>query len=135
MLSKNIQRLTMFTNCKYNIFKLADTYKINVFQVFLLDKQSDFEKYIEHDMRNIYISVTSENEVLSLGTYHVLPQILTNNSDIDNNFNFDFLLENGNVSVLLYFHGSGEDRSDSLEKYNVLKLFFHVIAFDYRGNV
>lgn len=54
---------------------------------------------------------------------------------MDKSFDYDFALKNSNLSVLLYFHGKGEDRSNSLLKYDVLRLLFHVITFDYRSTV
>ncbi|RZC39307.1 monoacylglycerol lipase ABHD12-like [Asbolus verrucosus] len=84
--------------------------------------------------RNLYVSVKEENSnnIISLGTWHMLPYNLEDKAITAKNFDFDEALKNA-TSVLLYFHGTGEDRSSSLKKYNIFRYFFHVVAFDYRS--
>ncbi|KAF7274574.1 hypothetical protein GWI33_012777 [Rhynchophorus ferrugineus] len=86
-------------------------------------------------LKNHYVQVKDLNSDtnLSLGLWHILPFNLAVDASNNSNFDYDEALLNSNYSVLLYFHGTGEDRSQSSRKYQLFRNFFHVITFDYRG--
>lgn len=85
-------------------------------------------------LNNFYITVENEDEgtMVSLGVWHFLPEPLLDET-VHNRKNYQKSLRNSSFSVLLYFHGSGETRADLLKKCYKLRLNFHVIIFDYRG--
>ncbi|XP_063911023.1 lysophosphatidylserine lipase ABHD12-like [Zophobas morio] len=118
MNSLALQRLIMFTNLG------------------LPSEVSHFRKYeLKPGLRNFYVSVKDvlSKDVISLGVWHLLPYTFQEHVITDQNFDYDDALLNSNMSVLLYFHGTGEDRSSSLSKYSIFRFFFHVITFDYRN--
>lgn len=83
---------------------------------------------------NKYITVKDldgETDV-TLGVWHLLPVEQTYAALNNRNFDYDKALKNSRTSVLLYFHGTGECRSDNLGKYEVFRHYFRVITFDYR---
>jgi hypothetical protein len=97
---------------------------------------SYFRKYeLKPGLRNLYVSVKDMNSksIVSLGVWHLLPYMLEEAVITEQNFDFDKALKNSNRSIVLYFHGTGEDRSSSLTKYTIFRFFFHVITFDYRS--
>ncbi|KAJ8919719.1 hypothetical protein NQ315_006247 [Exocentrus adspersus] len=83
---------------------------------------------------NKYVTVKDLDGVAnkSLGVWQILPVELTYRSLHDPDFDYDEALLNSNYSVLIYFHGTGESRSDCIMKYQLLGYYFHIIAFDYR---
>ncbi|XP_028133806.2 lysophosphatidylserine lipase ABHD12 [Diabrotica virgifera virgifera] len=87
--------------------------------------------------RNRYVSFnyTKDEGSKLLGVWHILPVNLAYEDLYDNatDINYDEILLNSNYSVLLYFHGTGEVRSYSERKYELLSYNFQIIAFDYRG--
>ncbi|ENN79843.1 hypothetical protein YQE_03664, partial [Dendroctonus ponderosae] len=87
------------------------------------------------EYKNHYVPVidVDNKTTLKLGLWHILPLDLAEISFYNESYDFDKVLKHSNYSVLLYFHGTGEDRSQSWQKYQLLRSFFHVIAFDYRG--
>jgi abhydrolase domain-containing protein 12 len=118
MKSIAFQRLLMFTNWG------------------LPSDGSYFRKYeLKPGLRNLYVSVKDMNSksIVSLGVWHLLPYMLEEAVITEQNFDFDEALKNSNRSIVLYFHGTGEDRSSSLTKYTIFRFFFHVITFDYRS--
>lgn len=75
------------------------------------------------------------NKGLSLGVWQLLPwDVVDKNEKNLTNIDYDEVLANGTYPVLLHFHGTGETRRDGFMMFLTLRLFFHVIAFDYRGN-
>ncbi|KAF2883473.1 hypothetical protein ILUMI_22715 [Ignelater luminosus] len=93
---------------------------------------SNFEKYDIKGARNI--NFTLEYIVsLSLGVWHLLPHGLVNNSLDTQNFDHSASLMQGGYPVIIHFHSNGGNRIKFIKMYNVLRTYFHVIAFDYRG--
>lgn len=89
-----------------------------------------FETYDEPAKFNFYIPVqdSASNTEISLGTWHLLPYYSFNGSIVNSTIS--------NISrhtTVIYFHGAGEARSYCTKTYDVLRWFFHVVAFDYRG--
>lgn len=99
-------------------------------------ENSYYKKYeLKPGIRNLYVTVNDLNtkNLISLGVWHLLPFISEETVITDPNFDFENALKHSNRSVLLYFHGTGEERTSSLEKYEIFRFFFHVITFDYRS--
>ncbi|KAL1516906.1 hypothetical protein ABEB36_000739 [Hypothenemus hampei] len=88
------------------------------------------EKYGMKGTRNFYIT---SNDDVKLGVWHILPSNLENTSETDDKL-FNKMLDDGQ-NVVIYSHGNGGCRltSHRIETYQVLRKFFHVIAFDYRS--
>ncbi|KAJ8968626.1 hypothetical protein NQ314_002206, partial [Rhamnusium bicolor] len=116
MNSIGLQRLLIFTH-----FDLPTT-------------EEYFETYRLPGYRNRYVTVEDVDGKTnkSLGVWQMLPVELTYKSLHDSKFDYEEALFNSNYSVLIYFHGTGEARSDNTRKYQLLRFYFHVIAFDYR---
>ncbi|XP_050312368.1 lysophosphatidylserine lipase ABHD12-like isoform X2 [Anthonomus grandis grandis] len=87
------------------------------------------EKYGLSGSRNFRI--TAEN--VELGTWQILPANLENINETSAEF-FERVLSDGQP-VVIYNHGNGGCRltPHRIETYHMLRKFFHVIAFDYRG--
>lgn len=87
--------------------------------------------------RNFYVDVTDiySTAPISLGVWHLLPWVFVEEYENTTSvINYDKLLANSSYGVVLHFHGTGETRRDSyLNMFIILRMFFHVIAFDYRG--
>lgn len=97
---------------------------------------NNFQKYGVNGARNFYVSVkdVDTNANIYLGVWHLVPDALVNNTIYDENFNYEEQLATSGYPVLLYFHaGNRGSRIAPLATYNVLRQFFHVIAFDYRS--
>lgn len=107
---------------------------------------TNFHQPSEHEMfeknesgwRNIYVPVTddssSDGTTISLGVWHIMPDVnATVGSLKEHAGDFDYALENGKHDVLIHFHGSGETRLDVVHTLYLLRKWFHVISFDYRG--
>lgn len=97
--------------------------------------KSFFENFRFPGFKNHYVTVKDiDNETeLELGLWHILPLELAQNALSDDSYDYDAALKSSAYNVLLYFHGTGEDRSQSERKYQALRLLFHVVAFDYRS--
>lgn len=117
MNSINIQRYLIFTH-----FNLPSSEKY-------------FETYRLPGYLNKYVTVNDSNGETNktLGVWQMLPVLLTYESLHNPSFDYEEALLNSNYSVLIYFHGTGESRSDSSRKYQLLRYYFHIIAFDYRS--
>ncbi|KAL1517699.1 hypothetical protein ABEB36_001434 [Hypothenemus hampei] len=101
----------------------------------LMTNKTLFQRFRIPLYKNHYVPVKEldADKILYLGLWHILPFDLAETAYYDTSYDYDAALQNTNYSVLLYFHGTGEDRSNSWQKYQLLRQFFHVIAFDYRG--
>ncbi|KAF7286424.1 hypothetical protein GWI33_005342 [Rhynchophorus ferrugineus] len=79
--------------------------------------------------RNFYINT---DDGVKLGVWQILPENITDFEGSDESF--EDILDNGQ-DIIIYSHGNGGTRlSDHrIEMYKVLRKFFHVFAFDYRG--
>lgn len=88
-----------------------------------------------YGIKNFYVPVhdIEGSGEIWLGTWHLLPWTLVNASLENPDFDFDDALANSGHGVIIHFHGTGETRRDSYGMHDVLREFFHVIAFDYRG--
>lgn len=99
--------------------------------------QTYFNTYeLKPGLRNFYVPVKDKksNRTVNLGVWHLLPY--TSQPDVinqDPNYDFDEDLRTTDKNVLLYFHGTGEDRSSARDKYKIFRFFAHVITFDYRS--
>ncbi|KAJ8944122.1 hypothetical protein NQ318_013304 [Aromia moschata] len=110
--------------------------RILIFTHFNLQTTEEyFETYRLPAFKNKYITVKdldgSTNQ--SLGAWQMLPVELAYKALHDEYFDYEKALLNSNYSVLIYFHGTGEDRSDNIRQYQLFRYYFHVIAFDYRS--
>lgn len=99
---------------------------------------SDIDDYKIKGVKNFYVNfydnyTTDGTENITLGVWQILPDELLSELIDNNDYNFDGILNNGNYSILLYLHGNAQDRTESVELYNVLRKFFHIFAVDYRG--
>ncbi|XP_066260371.1 lysophosphatidylserine lipase ABHD12-like [Euwallacea similis] len=123
------------------IFPLVFKFSLTLQQTFvftrwnLVSDKSYFNNFRIAEYQNHYVEVidTDNKTALQLGLWHMLPTRLAVNAIYEESYDFEAALRNSNFSVLLYFHGTGEDRSQSWQKYQLFRDFFHVIAFDYRG--
>ncbi|KAF5301889.1 hypothetical protein FQR65_LT08721 [Abscondita terminalis] len=118
------------------IFKYSvELQKDLVFPIYdLHPTNAQFDNFSNYDLygaRNIYVSV-NESENIVLGVWHLLPEALVNISRENKDFNYTESLTKSDYPIVLHFHGNGGNRVANLEMYNVLRMFFHVIAFDYR---
>lgn len=93
---------------------------------------TNFKKYGIEGVRNLYVTV-NEAENISLGVWHILPHAFINDTVYDENFNYSASLAHSKYPVILHFHGNGGNRIADLDMYDVLRAFFHVVSFDYRG--
>ncbi|CAH1983483.1 unnamed protein product [Acanthoscelides obtectus] len=96
---------------------------------------SYFTEYYFPAYRNLYVPVLDLDRITKhvLGVWHILPVETAFVALNDTNFDFDKALADTKYDVIMYFHGTGEARSDSSRKYQLLSYYFHVIAFDYRS--
>lgn len=96
-----------------------------------------FEAYENQtELKNFYVPSEDavENQTVYLGTWHLFPRENGNISNLTESYNHKALWGNDSLdTVVIYFHGAGESRKDPMGMYNVLRTFFHVIAFDYRS--
>ncbi|XP_018561593.1 monoacylglycerol lipase ABHD12 isoform X1 [Anoplophora glabripennis] len=94
-----------------------------------------FETYRLPGYLNKYVTVKDLDgrTNVTLGVWQMLPVLLAYESLHNPEFDYKEALFNSNYSVLIYFHGTGESRSDSSRKFQLLRYYFHVIAFDYRS--
>jgi len=93
---------------------------------------SNFTGYNITGVRNLYVPVNKAENV-TLGVWHILPEALLNNFTHNDDYNYSAALADTEYPVLLYFHGNGAERDDCVHMYYVLRMTFHVIAFDYRS--
>lgn len=101
---------------------------------------TNFHQPSDHDLfdknvtgwRNLYVPVTDElsNNIVNLGVWHILPNSTRINENTDD---FDYTLEHDEHDVVIHFHGSGETRLDVVHTLLLLRQWFHVVSFDYRG--
>ncbi|XP_022907654.2 lysophosphatidylserine lipase ABHD12-like [Onthophagus taurus] len=86
---------------------------------------------------NFYVTVQDKetNKLLSLGVWHLLPWSVVNATieKKDNRTNHLEMLENTIYPIVIHFHGTGETRLDAWKMGKLLRYFFHVFLFDYRG--
>lgn len=93
----------------------------------------NFGKYNISGSRNFYITVDEDRHVV-LGVWHLLPDALVNRlSNKSDECSYMQSLADLDYPVLIHFHENGGNRIKYIEMYKVLRQFFHVIAFDYRG--
>ncbi|KAI4471526.1 alpha/beta hydrolase domain-containing protein [Holotrichia oblita] len=91
---------------------------------------SNPSKYGLPGARNIYIE---SDENVRLGVWHILPENLSHITINDHRY-FDEALNNGN-NIIIYSHGNSASRAAPyrIALYKLLRKYFHVLAFDYRG--
>uniref|UniRef100_A0A1Y1KX63 AB hydrolase-1 domain-containing protein n=1 Tax=Photinus pyralis TaxID=7054 RepID=A0A1Y1KX63_PHOPY len=93
---------------------------------------SNFQKYNIYGGRNLMVSVGNDSAV-QLGVWHLLPHALADEYIFFEQFDYDYALKHSKFPVVVYFHANGGNRIKFANMYHVLRKFFHVIAFDYRG--
>lgn len=137
MCSIELQRMLLFTHCKYNTPDFFDTFQRMFFfpPVDQPSTESYYNDYRFPSFKNQYFNYTNsdDNSSMSLGTWHILPVPLSYKALHDETFDFQSALSNSSFGVLIYFHGTGETRASSTRKYQLFTQLFHVIAFDYRS--
>jgi len=74
-----------------------------------------------------------DSDNVTIGVWQILPGEIVSDIVRNDEYNFEGILTNENYFILLYLHGNGADRSQSIELYEVLREFFHIFAIDYRG--
>lgn len=93
-----------------------------------------YEDYYYPAFKNHHVNIKDlSGSNITLGVWHILPVALAEQALKEKEFDFENALRYSDYNVLIYFHGTGEDRGDNSRKYQLLSQFFHVIAFDYRG--
>nr|CAH7765324.1 unnamed protein product [Callosobruchus chinensis] len=94
-----------------------------------------FTEYYFPSFRNLYVPVTDLSGTTKhvLGVWHILPVEIAKVALNDTSFDYDEALADKKYDVIMYFHGTGESRSDSTRKYQLLSYYFHIITFDYRS--
>ncbi|XP_045470458.1 lysophosphatidylserine lipase ABHD12-like isoform X1 [Harmonia axyridis] len=93
---------------------------------------SNIHKYQLKGVRNLYVKV-NEQKNITLGVLQILPSELLSEFVKNDEYDYDSILKNPRYNVLLYFHGNGQDRLEAIGTFRVLRKFFYVISFDYRG--
>lgn len=85
-------------------------------------------------VRNMYVDILyPDSDNVTIGLWQILPREIVSDIVRNDEYNFEGILTNENYFILLYLHGNGSDRSQSIELYEVLREFFHIFAIDYRG--
>ncbi|KAF5296184.1 hypothetical protein FQA39_LY12638 [Lamprigera yunnana] len=92
----------------------------------------NFRKYNIYGARNLHVYLNNDSSVF-LGLWHLMPHVLTDEYLLYQNFDFENSLANSKFPVLVHFHANGGNRIKFANMYHVLRKYFHVIAFDYRG--
>lgn len=93
---------------------------------------SNFQKYNIYGGRNLQINVSNDS-AFHLGIWHLLPHALADEYLLFKQFDYDYALKYSRFPVVVYFHANGGNRIKFANMYHVLRKFFHIIAFDYRG--
>ncbi|CAH1983485.1 unnamed protein product [Acanthoscelides obtectus] len=97
---------------------------------------SDIEKFKIKGVRNFYLDVPRDGDIsdnITLGLWQILPQDFLGDFIANDEYNYEGALADKNYKVLLYLHGNGQDRSASLDLYDILRWYFLIVAVDYRG--
>ncbi|CAH1113244.1 unnamed protein product [Psylliodes chrysocephalus] len=102
---------------------------------------SDIDHFGIEGVKNFYITVNhnenltsdDDNQNVTLGVWQILPLEILSDVIKNEDYNFDGVLSNGKYDILLYLHGNGHDRSAIVDKYVILRKYFHIFAVDYRG--
>lgn len=92
---------------------------------------SNPSKYGIDGVLNFY---KTTDDGVKLGVWQILPENLVNTSDTKDETYYQSVLGNGQ-DVIIYNHGNSGSRvaSHRIELYQVLRKYFHVIAYDYRS--
>ncbi|KAK4873291.1 hypothetical protein RN001_015320 [Aquatica leii] len=101
----------------------------------LLPENPDYENFHKYNIyggRNLYVYVNNDSSVY-LGVWHLLPHVLADEYLLYQNYDYENSLAHSNFPVVMHFHANGGNRIKFANMYHVLRKFFHVIAFDYRG--
>ncbi|XP_044751076.1 lysophosphatidylserine lipase ABHD12-like isoform X2 [Coccinella septempunctata] len=93
---------------------------------------SNLHRYQLKGVRNLYVKVNEEKNI-TLGVLQILPSELLSEFIGNDDYDYENILKNSKHNVLLYFHGNGQDRLEAVGTFKVLRKFFYVISFDYRG--
>lgn len=87
-------------------------------------------------VRNMYVDILyPDSDNVTIGVWQILPLEIVSDIVRNDEYNFEGILTNENYYILLYLHGNGSDRSQSIELYEILRKFFHIFAIDYRGSL
>lgn len=71
------------------------------------------------------------NEEIKVGVWHVLPEELIDVTLKTEDYEEELM--KGEYPVLFFLHGNNNLRTDNVPIYQVLRKYFHIIAYDYRG--
>ncbi|XP_028133803.2 lysophosphatidylserine lipase ABHD12 isoform X1 [Diabrotica virgifera virgifera] len=113
-----------------------------IFPSWVIDPKnySNIDQFGIKGVKNFYVNLQEDDnstlnnaENITLGVWQILPHEMLSELIDNNDYNYDGVLSNGNYSVLLYMHGNGQDRTDSVGTYEVLRKFFHIFSVDYRS--
>lgn len=120
----------MFTNSKSPFNPKPLRFFKRLLLVNLPTDHNYFANYDEPAKKNFYVAVrdSEQDKEILLGTWHLLPYYSFNGTIVN-----DTISNISRHTTVIYFHGAGEARSYCTKTYDVLRWFFHVIAFDYRG--
>lgn len=87
-------------------------------------------------VKNMYVTVDdiyTSSSKLSLGVWLVVPEDTIEEAENDPNFDFIQELRRTKKPIIIYFHGNSGTRIYPYPTYQVLRKYFYVVAFDYRG--
>lgn len=98
---------------------------------------TNFDKYDVVGVRNFYVEVNNLGEgtpkTIKLGTWQVLPDSELTQARKFTEADYIYALKTSKKPIIIYFHGQSGTRIFFYNTYKVLRKFFHVLAFDYRG--
>ncbi|KAK9879687.1 hypothetical protein WA026_006747 [Henosepilachna vigintioctopunctata] len=92
----------------------------------------DIRSYPLKGVRNFYLKVNEEKNI-TLGILQILPSEVLSEFIKNDDYDYERTLKNPKYNILIFFHGNGQDRLDSFKMFGILRKFFNIIAFDYRG--
>lgn len=119
-------------------FSLLPTLFILFYFLATVDPDSDFihpSKYGLAPARNFYL-VTEDG--VTLGVWHILPNnFISSINTTDEQVPYPDYIINDGQNVVVYCHGNAGNRVNDyrIDLYNVLRMQFHVITFDYRSKL
>lgn len=93
---------------------------------------SNPKQYNIRGVRNFYVNVHEEHNI-TLGVWHVLPEDLVDVTLKPEDYEEELM--KGEYPVVVFLHGNNNVRTDNVPIYRVLRKYFHVIAYDYRGTI
>lgn len=80
----------------------------------------------------MYVNVNEESNI-TLGVWHILPEELIDFTLKPEDYEKELMKDE--YPVVVFLHGNNNVRTDNVPIYRILRKFFHVIAYDYRGTI